>query len=83
VRPAGAGFTIQVAALSQLTRAEALVEALKSAGHEAYIVKPPDDDPNGLYRVRVGRFASRGAAQKAVPKLEELRGEKLWIIKGQ
>lgn len=78
-----ARFTIQIAALSQLTRAQLLANELKAAGHAAYVILPRDDDPDGLYRVRVGRFASRDAAAKAMPKLEALRGEKLWIIRGR
>jgi hypothetical protein len=76
-------FTIQVAALSQAARAETLADELRAAGHDAYVLEPPADDPHGLYRVRVGRFASRQAATAALPTLEQLQGEKLWIIKGQ
>lgn len=80
---AGGLYTIQVAALSQLTRALALADELQAAGHQAYVLKPADDDPNGLYRVRIGQFASRTAAAKVMPALEELRGEKLWIIRAR
>jgi hypothetical protein len=80
---AGSRFTIQIAALSQLTRAQLLANELKAAGHAAYVIVPRDDDPHGLYRVRVGRFASREDAAKVMPTLEALRGERLWIIRGR
>lgn len=76
-------FTIQIAALSQLSRARALAATLEAAGHAAYVIEPPDDDPNGLYRVRAGRFASREDAEKVLPQLEALRGEKFWVIRAR
>jgi DedD protein len=74
-------FTIQVAALSALEDAQALVAELKRAGYAAYVVLPPPDDPNGLHRVRVGRYASRALAARTATRLERLRGEKLWVTK--
>ena len=81
--PALSGYTIQIAALSQLQRANILAEELRAAGHDAYVLRPAGEGPDGLYRVRVGRFASRGAAEKEIRTLEALRGEKLWIIKAR
>lgn len=77
----GQHFTIQVAALSRLEDAHALVAELKRIGYAAYVVVPPPEDANGLYRVRVGRFESRSAATRAVTRLERLRGEKLWVTR--
>ena len=74
-------FTIQVAALSTLVDAQALVAELKRAGYAAYVVVPAPDGPNGLYRVRVGRYASRALAARTATQLERLRGEKLWVTK--
>ena len=79
--PAARGYTIQIAALSQWQRADSLAEELRKAGHDAYVIRPSDEDPDGLYRVRVGRFASRAAAEKVIQTLEAIRGEKLWIIR--
>ena len=80
-RAAPGGFTIQVAALSALTNARALAAQLEAKGYGAYVVVPPPEDANGLYRVRVGRYLSRAAAKRALPKLERLRGEKLWVTR--
>ena len=74
-------FTIQVAALSALEDAQALVAELKRAGYAAYVVLPPPDGPNGLHRVRVGRYTSRALAARTATRLEQLRGEKLWVTK--
>ena len=54
---------------------------LKRAGVAAYVVMPRADDPDGLYRVRVGPYASRAAANRVLVKLEKLRGEKLWVTR--
>lgn len=83
VRPAaGAGdFTIQVAALSDASRAMQLVTELKAAGYPAYLVEPAAGDASGFYRIRVGRFNTRGAVNKVLPALEKRRGEKLWVIR--
>ena len=75
------GFTIQVAALSDLQSARALARELQQAGYGSYVVNPPPEDANGLYRVRVGRFVSRASANRQVVKLEQLRGEKLWVTR--
>jgi DedD protein len=73
-------FAIQVAALSERENAGALQRELTAAGLPAYIVPPRDSEP-APYRVRVGPFATRSAANTAVTALEKARGEKLWIVK--
>ena len=80
---AGAGYTIQIAALSDLTRARVLVAELKKSGVGAFIVMPAANGPDGLYRVRVGPYATRAAAQRVLLKLEKLRGEKLWLTRAR
>ena len=75
------GFTIQIAALSDLESARALAAELQRAGYRSYVVNPPPEDANGLYRVRVGRYTSRASANRVVPRLERMRGEKLWVTR--
>ena len=77
------GFTIQVAALSTLEDARALAAELQRAGYQSYVVNPPPEGAGGLYRVRVGRYTSRAAAVRTVARLEEMRGEKLWVTREQ
>jgi cell division septation protein DedD len=62
-------FTIQVSAHTQMERARAIEDSLRSAGFQAYIV---ETTVNGrrFFRVRVGRFDSRNEAQKALEKIK-------------
>jgi len=76
-------FTIQIAALSDPSRAKEAVEKLKATGMPAYLVNPPASDPDALYRVRVGLYDSREEAQKVAATLEASRGEKLWVTREQ
>ena len=57
-------FTVQVAAYKARTPAEALRAKLAAAGHEAYVVQV-DTPGSARYRVRVGSFAAREAAQQS------------------
>lgn len=75
------GFAVQVAALLDPARAKAIVRELAAAGYPAYLLEPAADDPDGPYRVRIGRYRSRTAAAVAIAKLERSRGEKLWVIR--
>lgn len=61
-------FTVQVAAYNVRSPAEALREKLASAGHEARVVEA--STPGGVrYRVQVGAFPTRQAAQDAAARL--------------
>ena len=72
-------FTIQVAALSDSGRAHKLVDGLKDAGFDAYLVEPAAANSHGPYRVRVGRYDSREVALRTITRLEAQMGEKLWL----
>ncbi len=80
---AGDTFAIQVAALSDPLRAKDIVQGLQAAGVPAYLEGPPPADPDAPYRVRVGPYATRGAAQRMAAVLEQERGEKLWVTKAR
>ena len=68
----GARFTIQVAAYNARTPAEALRATLAAAGHDARVVEAVT--PGGVrYRVQVGAFATRPAAQDAAVRLSAER----------
>jgi len=73
-------YTIQIAALVNEENARALTAELKRAGFAAYLVEPPPDG-DALYRVRVGHYASRVAAQTTVNHLEQRLGLKLWVTR--
>ena len=74
-------FAVQVAALLDPVRARDIVNQLTAAGYPAYLVEPAANDPDGPYRVRVGRYTSRAAAAATTARLERARGEKVWVIK--
>ena len=74
-------FAIQIAALNDPLRAREIVNRLKQTGMPAYLVNPPSTDPDAPYRVRVGPYATRAAAEKTAAALEQSRGEKLWVTK--
>jgi len=69
---AGARFTVQVAAYNARTPAEALRATLASAGHDARVVEAAT--AGGVrYRVQVGAFVTRPAAQDAAVRLSAER----------
>jgi len=68
----GARFTIQVAAYNARTPADALRATLAAAGHDARVVEAVT--PGGVrYRVQVGAFVTRPAAQDAAVRLSSER----------
>ena len=73
-------FTIQVAALTAADSAREVAADLKRDGFDVYIVEPAAND-DGLYRIRVGTFGSRAAAQRTVARLESQLGVKLWVTR--
>ncbi|HEX5473680.1 MAG TPA: SPOR domain-containing protein [Vicinamibacterales bacterium] len=79
VNAAAVAYTIQIAALNDPLHARDMVDELKSAGFPAYLVDPLPDDPDGPYRVRVGRYRSPGLARHAVGALEKLTKQQLWV----
>ncbi len=74
-------FAVQVAALSDPLRARDVVNELKATGMPAYLVSPPAADPDAPYRVRLGPYSTRTAAQEIASAMEKKRGEKLWVTK--
>ena len=73
-------YAVQIAALNDPLRARLMVRDLSAAGFPAYLVAPAASDPDGPYRVRVGRYRTKQAASGAAATLQKLRGEKLWVI---
>lgn len=64
-------WTTQVASFSSQSEAEQAVSRLLTKGIEAYLVKSNIPGKGIFYRVRVGRFASRSAAQAKGEKLKQ------------
>jgi DedD protein len=64
----GERYTVQVAAYKTKEPADVLRRTLAAAGHDAYVAET--ESPLGIrYRVRVGTFTSREAAQEAAARL--------------
>ena len=78
---AGTRFTVQVAALLDPARAQSLVSDLTARGYPAYVLEPGPEDPDGPYRVRVGRYPTRAAAGATATALGRASREKLWVIR--
>jgi cell division septation protein DedD len=64
------GYAVQVAALNSRGQADAMVKRLSAKGYDAY-VQPPADNAPAIFRVRVGKYATRSEAETAVSKLEK------------
>jgi cell division septation protein DedD len=47
-----------------------MVKRLSAKGYDAY-VQPPADNAPAIFRVRVGKYATRSEAETAVSKLEK------------
>lgn len=71
-RPQGEqSFAVQIASTPSEEGAEALVEKLRSSGHQARVTKVDIADKGAMYRVRVGGFSSRDDAARYREKLGE------------
>ncbi|HUJ79194.1 MAG TPA: SPOR domain-containing protein [Nitrospiria bacterium] len=61
-------YTVQVASFRQQAMAEQMIKALNKKGHNAYLATASSSD-GVTYRVRVGRFATRGEADRVAKRL--------------
>jgi cell division septation protein DedD len=73
-------FTIQVASENTIRSAWDMVEELISDGYDAYIQKS-ESQVNGKiwYRVRIGQYNSREAAEKAAETISRNRNLPTWV----
>jgi cell division septation protein DedD len=64
-------YVIQVAASSSLSDAQEVARGLKARGFPAFVVTPEQAGANdNLYRVQIGPYSTRAAAEHEKPKLE-------------
>ncbi len=70
---AGAGWTVQVNATTDIQQATELARRLKAKGYDAYTVQSPNLGQT-WYRVRVGIFSSREKAKEMEGKLKTVEG---------
>jgi cell division septation protein DedD len=82
-RPAPASaagpFFVQVAALADPARAQALSARLRELGYAPVVTAPQPGGPDALHRVSVGPFATRPEAEAAAAAIEKAVGVKTWI----
>jgi hypothetical protein len=79
VRPPPTGppvFSVQVAAVQTPAAADQVMRSLVDAGYEPHVVR----DADGLFKVRVGRYADRGAAQRMVTTLRRDIGGSPFVV---
>ncbi|HSK11551.1 MAG TPA: SPOR domain-containing protein [Vicinamibacterales bacterium] len=76
--PAGPGFAVQIVALRDRPKAEAVARRLASKGHRAYVA--PGGRDGRMHRVLVGKFKTRQEAEQVKRRIEKEEQFKPWII---
>jgi cell division septation protein DedD len=79
-RATGTGFSIQVAAVHARDEADRIAAKLVQGGYSSYVVSG-EGAATGFYRVRVGAFPDRQAAEDVARRIELTEGTKPWIVK--
>jgi cell division septation protein DedD len=78
--PVGAGFSIQVAALSERSQADIIVKRLVSKGYPAYVLAPAKGAAS-IFRVQVGKYKDRREADTVAAKLQKEEQFKPWVVR--
>jgi DedD protein len=79
VEPPGKGFVLQVGVFPTEEAAEAQRRRLAATGYNAFFALNPDIT-KGKYRVRVGRYATKGEADAAAARLRQEERVNTWRI---
>ena len=74
--PPGTGFVVQVAAVRQLTAANAIARRLTTKGYPTFITTAGVN-----FRVRVGKYSDRREAEAVAGRLEKEERFKPWITR--
>jgi hypothetical protein len=74
------GFAVQVAAVRERDEADRIVARLVNQGYSGYLIRG-EGPAAAFYRVRVGTFKDRRAAEDVAGRLERAEGIKPWIVK--
>jgi cell division septation protein DedD len=77
VTPAGARFRVQITAVRTAAAADAAVRKLAARGLTAVTV-----EEGGLYKVRVGNYASKAEALAAIPGIKAKLGGSPFVVAG-
>ena len=78
--PGGTGYAVQLVAVRERGEADAIAKRLVAKGFQAYVLVPEPGKPP-VYRVQVGRFKSRGDADKVAGRLRKEEQFKPWVTR--
>ena len=78
--PGRIGFSVQVAAVHTRDEADQMAAKLVKQGYSGYVVMG-QGAAGDFYRVRIGAFADRQAAEDVAKRLELADGTKPWIVR--
>jgi len=76
-------FTIQIAAEKDIDVVNKMVNELKEAGYNAYYQKHTTPSNQILYRIRIGKFATKNDALQVADKVNSDQGLPTWITSYQ
>jgi cell division septation protein DedD len=83
-KSASAGkFTVQVSAFQNRAQADHLVSNLKNKGYDAYIAQATIPGKGVWYRVRIGKYPNRDAAQSTANTLKRKEGISTYVTLAQ
>lgn len=74
-------YTIQVSSVPDQNAARAFADALRTRGHEAFVVRAQIPDRGTFYRVRVGPFETQGSAERYRRTLEETEHLSTYVVR--
>jgi len=78
--PSGNGFVVQVAAVNDRREAETIATRLAGKGYPSFVTTPPRGAAR-MFRVRVGKYPTRGEAEAVAARLQKEDQFKPWITK--
>ena len=78
--PAGTGFVVQVAAVTDRREADTIARRLAGKGYPSFVTVPGAGTPR-MFRVRVGKYSDRRQAQSIATRLEKEEQFKPWITR--
>ena len=75
------GFAVQVAAYRERATAQRIADDLADKGFPTFVIEPTPDAPVAVYRVRVGPYGNRQAAERIRQRLEREEQFKPWVAR--
>lgn len=72
-------YSVQVAAVGTATAADQAMRSLNAAGYDPHVIR----DTDGLFKVRVGRYAARQEAQQLAQDIRRKLGGSPFVVEGR